>query len=117
MDITLQNCEYNLAMPADTAATRRPLTRKGQATRERIVAVAAESMLQHGVAGTGVDDVQAAAQVSAPQHYHYFGDKRNLVRAVVDYQNDFVLAQQDPPLSSLDSMDARRRWRSAHQRP
>jgi len=98
-------------MATESAPTKRMLTPRGRATRERIVAVAAELMLEHGVAGTGVDDVQAAAHVSASQLYHYFGDKRNLVRAVVDYQNDFVLAQQEPLLSSLDSMEALRAWR------
>lgn len=75
------------------------------------MAVAADLMLEHGVAGPSVDDVQAAARVSASQLYHYFGDKLNLVRAVVGHQNEFVLTQQEPLLSNVDSMDALRAWR------
>jgi AcrR family transcriptional regulator len=64
------------------------LTRKGQQTRQRIVAAAAGLILQQGVAGTTLDDVRAEAGVSSSQIYHYFADKEALVRAVVDYQAD-----------------------------
>ncbi len=47
------------------------LTRKGLATRARIVEAAAERMFRHGVAGTSTEDVLAAAQVSNSQLYHY----------------------------------------------
>ena len=67
------------------------ITRKGQATRDRIVAAAAVLVYEHGVAGTSTEDVQAAAGVSASQLYHYFGDKRTLTRAVIDYQTEAIL--------------------------
>ncbi|GLW09124.1 transcriptional regulator [Microtetraspora sp. NBRC 13810] len=87
------------------------LTRKGQATRNRIVAAAAELMFVRGVAGTSTDDVQLAAGVSPSQIYHYFGDKKDLVRAVIAHQTDAVLAGQQPLLSRLDTMEALRAWR------
>jgi AcrR family transcriptional regulator len=87
------------------------LTRKGQATRERILAASARLMFEHGVAGTSTEDVQAAAGVSTSQIYHYFGDKRMLVRAVIAYQTEAVLGVQQPLLSRLDSLDALRAWR------
>jgi AcrR family transcriptional regulator len=99
-------------MAADPLAPPR-LTRKGQATRERIVAAAAELMFARGVAGTSTDDVQAAAGVNASQIYHYFGGKRNLVRAVIGYQTQAILDAQQPMLSKLDSMEALRAWRDA----
>ena len=89
----------------------RAFTRKGQATRDRIVAAAAGLMFHAGVAGTSVDDVQNAAEVSASQLYHYFGDKQTLVRAVIDYQTQAVLGAQQPLLQRLDSLDALRAWR------
>ncbi len=89
------------------------LTAKGRATRERIVASAAGLMFERGVAGTSTDDVQAAAGVSASQLYHYFGDKNALVRAVVGYQTEAVLAGQAALLGRLDSLAALRRWRDA----
>ncbi|HTU62792.1 MAG TPA: TetR/AcrR family transcriptional regulator [Polyangiales bacterium] len=82
-------------------------TRKGQATRGRIVAVAAELIHHAGVADTSVDDVQASAGVSASQLYHYFGGKPNLVRAVVAYQSQAMLDGQQP----LDSIEALHAWR------
>jgi TetR/AcrR family transcriptional repressor of nem operon len=87
------------------------LTRKGRATRERIVTTAAGLMFDHGVAGTSIEDVQAAAGVSSSQIYHYFHDKRSLVRAVIGCQTDAVLGAQQPLLDRLDSVEALRKWR------
>ena len=94
-------------------ATQQRLTRKGQATRDRIVAAAAALIFEHGVAGTSIEDVQAAAGVSSSQLYHYFGDKKTLVRAVVAYQTQAVLDAQQPLLGGLDSLDALRTWGDA----
>ncbi len=87
------------------------LTVKGRATRDRIVAAAAALMYERGVAGTSTEDVQAAAGVSSSQIYHYFADKRSLVRAVIGYQTEVVLGAQMPMLSRLDSMEALEAWR------
>jgi AcrR family transcriptional regulator len=86
------------------------LTRKGQATRNRIVEAAAGLMFRQGVAGTTTEQVQATAGVSASQIFHYFTDKRALVRAVIAYQTEAVLTSQQPLLSRLDSMEALRAW-------
>ncbi len=94
---------------AETTGLQR-LTRKGQATRDRIVEAAAGLMFRQGVAGTTTEQVQAAAGVSASQIFHYFDDKRALVRAVIAYQADAVLTTQQPLLGRLDSMDALRAW-------
>lgn len=87
------------------------LTRKGQETRDRIVSAAAELMHGRGVTGTSTEDVQLAAGVSASQIYHYFGDKRTLVRAVIAYQTDAVVGAQLPLLGRLDSIEALEAWR------
>lgn len=96
-------------MIGDDASTR--LTRKGQATRDRIVATASTLMYERGVAGTSTDDVQAAAGVSTSQIYHYFQDKQALVHAVIAYQTELVLGVQQPLLSQLDSLAGLRAWR------
>jgi TetR/AcrR family transcriptional regulator, transcriptional repressor for nem operon len=95
--------------PAETTGLQR-LTRKGQATRDRIVEAAAGLMFRQGVPGTTLEQVQAAAGVSASQIFHYFADKRALVRAVIAYQTDNVLTTQQPLLGRLDSMEALRAW-------
>jgi TetR/AcrR family transcriptional repressor of nem operon len=87
------------------------LTPKGRATRERIVAAAADLMFEQGVAGTSLQDVQQAARVSGSQLYHYFGDKASLVRAVIAWQGETVLGRQQPWLSRLDSVAGIRAWR------
>jgi TetR/AcrR family transcriptional regulator, transcriptional repressor for nem operon len=87
------------------------LTRKGLATRARIVGAAAELMFRHGVAGTSTEDVLVAAQVSNSQLYHYFADKNALVRAVIERQADEIINGQRPLLDELDSLAAFRQWR------
>lgn len=89
------------------------ITRKGQATRDRIVAAAATLMYQQGVAGTSTEDVQTAASVSASQIYHYFGDKHSLTCAVIGYWSDAILGFQQPLLARLDDIDALRKWAEA----
>ena len=86
------------------------ITRKGKATRDRIVAAAAALMYERGVAGTSTEDVQSAAGVSASQVYHYFGDKASLTRAVIAHQTNVILGFQEPLLARLDSLDALRSW-------
>jgi TetR/AcrR family transcriptional regulator, transcriptional repressor for nem operon len=87
------------------------LTPKGRATRDRIVAAAADLMFEQGVAGTSLQDVQQAARVSGSQLYHYFGDKASLVHAVIAWQGEQVLGHQWPWLSRLDSLQGIRAWR------
>jgi AcrR family transcriptional regulator len=87
------------------------LTRKGLATRARIVEAAAGLMFRHGVAGTSTEDVLAAAQVSNSQLYHYFSDKNALVRAVIEHQADQIIDGQRPLLDELDSLAAFKQWR------
>src|ERR1700727_1180438 len=86
-------------------------TRKGLATRARIVEAAASLMFRHGVAGTSNEDVLAAAHVSNSQLYHYFPDKNALVHAVIEYQADGIIDGQRPLLDQLDSIAAFRQWR------
>ncbi|WP_238158903.1 TetR/AcrR family transcriptional regulator [Mycobacterium sp. MFM001] len=87
------------------------LTRKGQATRARIVDVAAELMFEHGVAGTSIDQVRGAAAVSGSQISHYFSDKRELTRLVIAARrNDVVAFHTAPQLAPLDSFEALQAW-------
>ncbi len=88
------------------------ITRKGQATRDRIVVAAAGLMYQRGgVAGTSAEDIQAAAGVSASQIYHYFKDKHSLTCAVIKHWSDTLVGFHEPPLlARLDDIDALRSW-------
>jgi TetR/AcrR family transcriptional repressor of nem operon len=98
-------------MPTRAAPQEGPSTRKGRATRERIVAAAADLMYRHGVAGTSTPAVRDAAGVSSSQIYHYFADKDDLTRAVIAFQSEAILSHQAPLLARLDSIEALRSWR------
>jgi len=85
------------------------LTPKGERTRARIVEKAAVLIHERGVAGTTLDDVKAAAEVSGSQLYHYFPDKNDLVQAVIDYQAATTVSnQRHADLSSVEGVQA---WR------
>jgi AcrR family transcriptional regulator len=90
-------------------STTGPVTNKGRATRDRVLDIATALVFEHGVAGTTLDDVRAAAKVSKGQLYHYFADKDDLVHAVIDRTIEHVL-QAQPRLTNLSSWTAIRAW-------
>src|ERR1700745_2173028 len=88
------------------------LTRKGTQTRQKIVAAAADLILEQGVAGTTLEEVRAEAGVSSCQLYHYFADKEALVRAVVDYRPQTVVGEiHEPALAAIEGIDGLWAWR------
>jgi len=96
-----------------TKHERRRLTAKGEQTRRRIVAAAADLMYQRGITEATLEEVRAAAGVSGSQIYHYFADKQALLLAVIEYQTEAVLEIQQPHLGRLDTVARLRRWRNA----
>ena len=90
--------------------TQAPVTEKGRATRERILQAAAELVAEKGVAGMSLDDVRARTAASRSQLYHYFDDRDDLVRAVIDVTTDAVLDVQGELLDRLDSWAGIDRW-------
>lgn len=95
-----------------TSATKLPATAHGRRTRAAIVDAAAQMMYQKGVAATSLDDILAASSTGKSQLYHYFKDRSDLVKAVVERQTELVLAAQ-PTLSQIDSMEGIERWAQA----
>ena len=92
------------------ANTHAPATAKGRATRERIVQAAAELVAEKGAAGIRLDDVRSRTGASRSQLYHYFQDRNDLVRAVIDATTDAVLGNQGELLDHLDSWAGIDRW-------
>jgi TetR/AcrR family transcriptional repressor of nem operon len=89
-------------------------TRKGLATRARIVGVAARLMFERGVANTSIDEVRTTAGVGGSQISHYFRDKRDLTRQVIaSRRNDVVAFHTQPQLGALDSVEALQAWADA----
>jgi AcrR family transcriptional regulator len=97
--------------------TERPasrFTRKGLATRARIIDAAARLMFERGVANTSVDQVRRTAGVGGSQISHYFTDKRDLTRHVVEARrNDVRDFHTRPQFAELDSFDALQAWADA----
>ena len=90
------------------SSVRPRLTAKGERTRARIVENAAALIHERGVAATTLEDVKVAAEVSGSQLYHYFPDKNDLVQAVIDYQADTIVKQNQQALGSPKGVEA---WR------
>ena len=93
------------------AGAIQPPTARGAAVRERIVDATADLVFARGVARTSLDDVRAATATSKSQLYHYFRDKDDLIRAVIDRQTQRVLDAQRSDLETLDSFEGLQRWR------
>jgi TetR/AcrR family transcriptional repressor of nem operon len=108
MECQLQS-SYHRGMTTDARPVKAKLTRRGEQTRQRIVAAAADLMFERGVAGTTIEAVQAAATVSASQLYHYFAGKDDLVRAVIEHQADIIVGNQQS--ASLGTFEGLRAWR------
>jgi AcrR family transcriptional regulator len=90
----------------------RTLTRKGVATRQRIIEGAAAEIRGRGVAATTLDDIRARTRTSKGQLFHYFpGGKDELLLAVARHEADQVLADQQPELGDLTSWPAWSAWR------
>lgn len=99
-------------MPRTTATSdERPLTRKGQATRARILEHAAALIYANGVHATNNDQLRRAAGVSGSQLNHYFPTKESLVLAVIRWQADRVLGLlRGEQFDSFGSVAGFRRW-------
>jgi TetR/AcrR family transcriptional repressor of nem operon len=95
-------------MPTETR-DRAKLTPKGERTRNRILEAAARLIHEQAVAGTTLEDVRVAAEVSGSQLSHYFADKDDLVQAVIDHQADTIVANQQQ--ADIGSAAGLRAWR------
>src|SRR5690348_15574450 len=88
------------------------LTRKGAATRERIVAGAAVLLRERGIDQVSLDDIRAATATSKSQLFHYFPDGRSqLLVAVAQHEARQVLLEQEPQLSALGPPASWAAWR------
>jgi AcrR family transcriptional regulator len=84
------------------------------ATRARIIEVASRLMFDRGIANTSIDQVRRTAAVGGSQISHYFSDKRDLTRHVVDARrNDVRAFHTQPQFAALDSLDALQAWADA----
>ena len=81
----------------------KPLTPKGEATRQRILDAALEEFAEYGIAGARVDRIAAAAQTNKAQLYAYFGSKDGLFDAV--FFGSLHRIMDDAPIDADDLAD------------
>lgn len=89
------------------------LTARGEKTRARIVATAADLMRVRGVGGTTLDDVALVSKVSKSQLYRHFEDKPALIRAVIEFVGERRIAGERERLGNVKTFAGLRRWRDA----
>lgn len=82
-----------------------PKTRRGQASRERLVEAAVASVVEHGVKMLRVDEVLAATGSSKSQLYHYFADRDALIDAAIAHRCEEVLGDLGQAFASVSSLD------------
>jgi AcrR family transcriptional regulator len=81
-----------------------PMTRRGRASRERIVERAAELFAERGISATSVDEVLAAAGAGKGQFYHYFRGRDELAAAAVGYRCAQVITGLAEALGGVSSL-------------
>ncbi|GAA4606396.1 AcrR family transcriptional regulator [Actinoplanes octamycinicus] len=84
--------------PDSAPGPRRTRAEQARATRRRIVAAAAEQFLAHGYGATLLDQVAERAGVAVQTVYFHFGNKRTLLKHVMDV----AAVGDDEPLPLLD---------------
>jgi AcrR family transcriptional regulator len=81
-----------------------PTTRRGRASRERIVERAAELFAERGIAATSLEEVLAAAGAGKGQFYHYFRSRDELAAAAVGHRCAQVVAGLGQALGGVSSL-------------
>jgi TetR/AcrR family transcriptional repressor of nem operon len=68
------------------------MSKKGEQSRERILATSKALVMQKGFAGTSVDDILAAGGISKGAFFHHFKSKADLAAALVTWHAQSDLA-------------------------
>ena len=65
-------------------STGTPPSRKGRATRERLLGFAEQAVLEKGFAATSIEELIAAAGITKSGFFYHFKDKGELARALIE---------------------------------
>ncbi|MFD6067626.1 TetR/AcrR family transcriptional regulator [Amycolatopsis lurida] len=88
------------------------LTKKGAATRQRIIEAAADEIRDHGVGAATLDDICRRSGTGKSQLFHYFPEgKEQLLLAVAEWEAGQVIEDQQPYLGRLTTWAAWEKWR------
>ena len=81
-----------------------PSTRRGRASRERLVTAAVQSVVDHGIHQMRLDEVLSSSGSSKSQMYHYFADRDALVEAVVAHRCEEFLGRLGPAFEDVSRL-------------
>ena len=98
------------------AARSGTATPKSAVTREKIMAAAAELMVERGGTDFQMMEVSARCEMSKGSLYYYFADKGELVRAVLDRSVEALVDAVERVVAQAPSAAACEDCRSANMR-
>jgi len=90
------------------AATALPPTRKGKATREKLLAAAAVAFGEHGYNAVRIADIVAEAGISHGLFYRHFADKDAILLALLDQLNEELRRTTARAVGETDSLSLER---------
>ena len=89
-------------MKADAKTPKRVAKRDAAASKRRIINAALKEFSRFGHAGARMDAIAAAAEVSKPMIYSYFGDKEDLYKAAL--RESYLQIRQGERALKIDSL-------------
>lgn len=81
----------------------RPL-RKGEATREKLLAITERAALSKGISATSIDEIIAEAEITKSGFFYHFRDKNELALAVLERYIAMDAAQVDQTLARASEL-------------
>ncbi|KWV92143.1 TetR/AcrR family transcriptional regulator [Erythrobacter sp. YT30] len=93
---------------AEPARLDLPPTRKGKATREKLLAAASVAFGQHGYGAVRIADIVAEAGISHGLFYRHFQDKDAILLAVLEQLNDNLRRTSSRALGENDALSLNR---------
>ncbi|MEM7689534.1 MAG: TetR/AcrR family transcriptional regulator [Pseudomonadota bacterium] len=85
-----------------------PPTRKGKATREKLLASASVAFGQHGYSAVRIADIVAEANISHGLFYRHFQDKDAILLALLDRLNDNLRRTSSRAMGENDALSLSR---------
>jgi TetR/AcrR family transcriptional regulator, transcriptional repressor for nem operon len=85
-------------------------SKRGAATRKKILDSAAKLIGKRGVNGTSVDDILKDSSTGKSQFYHYFGSKDLMVRDLIDHWSEATTWISESRMSEITTKNQLVSW-------
>ena len=87
-----------------------PKTRKGFATKSKMIKTAADLIRQQGISATTVNDILSASKTGKSQFSHYFGSKEALISAVIEFHGQNTITAHREILINVQRIEDIKKW-------